>query len=331
MNSRPAIDPAADEQASLWAARLEGARLSAAYRAELDAWLAADPAHRALLSKYCQFSADLEKQLPVLVETGVLKVPPPEKGARSRWGFPRFALATVALAAVTAVGLWTLRSGARFENFAVPPGQRQSFTLGDGTRVELNAHTNLQFAEQGGERRARLVEGEAFFVVSKNKARPFIVETPSGSVRVTGTTFDVRTDPGALDVTVIEGAVQVQPGAAAAARETTSVALGAGDWLSVVGGGVTVRKLSREALDDALAWRQGIVVFVDEPLAAALARFGRYHGRSIQVSPAAAKLPVSGRYSLDDLPGFLTGVEESLGIRAAKEPGGALRVGLRSE
>ncbi len=40
--------------------------LSAVHRIALDAWLAENPAHRALLSHYCQFSADLEQQLPLL-------------------------------------------------------------------------------------------------------------------------------------------------------------------------------------------------------------------------------------------------------------------------
>ncbi len=56
----------AEEQATLWAARLDGSVLSADQRIALDAWLTADPAHRVLLSSYCQFSADLEQQMPLL-------------------------------------------------------------------------------------------------------------------------------------------------------------------------------------------------------------------------------------------------------------------------
>ena len=63
-------DPVTEEQASLWAARLEGSSLSAADRAALDAWLAEKPVHRVLLSDYCQFSADLEQLLPSLVAAG---------------------------------------------------------------------------------------------------------------------------------------------------------------------------------------------------------------------------------------------------------------------
>ena len=94
---------------------------------------------------------------------------------------------------------------------------------------------------------------------------------------------------------------------------------------------MTTRNLSSDAMENFLAWRQGMVVFVDEPLEAALARFARYHGRSIQVSPAAGKLLVGGPYSLDDLNGFLLQNEEVLGIRSRKEPDGSFRVTLRSE
>jgi transmembrane sensor len=66
-SSQPIHDSIADEQAALWAARLDGDTLDSAQRAELDAWLAQKPHHRALLSRYCQFSADLEEQIPALV------------------------------------------------------------------------------------------------------------------------------------------------------------------------------------------------------------------------------------------------------------------------
>ena len=60
------LDPVADEQASLWAAKLDGSELSAADRRALHVWLETHPSHRTLLSHYCQFSADLEQQLPLL-------------------------------------------------------------------------------------------------------------------------------------------------------------------------------------------------------------------------------------------------------------------------
>jgi transmembrane sensor len=333
MNSFPkCLDPAAEEQASLWAARLDGSVPSADDHNALEAWLAEAPAHRELLSYYCQFSTDLEQQLPALVESGAVELPPAPAPARSRtwlkWGLG------VGLAAA-ALMLWLARPRTQSENLASPMAVRQTLNLADGTRVELNAQTNLQIEITRNGRRVRLASGEAFFAVHKEAARPFIVETPAGSVRVTGTQFDVRAETAApLEVTVVEGSVQVRP-ADMAGRPGAPVLLGAGAQLSAGPSGVEVRALSATALDDALAWRQGQIVFADVPLRTALARFARYHGRGITATAAAAEMRVGGRYSLDDLDGFLASLEVEdvlpVPVRVTRSLDGTVQVSLRTE
>lgn len=333
---------AADEQASLWAARLEGSALSAADRAALDAWLAADPLHRTLLSQYCQFAADLELTLPALVEAGLVAMPEvagasngidrmssSSRARRGRWKLPVFAGTTLAAAAAVALTLWIARPRTQFEDLATAVAQHQSFTLADGSQVELNAHTRLRVAFTRGERHVQLSDGEAFFSVTKDKSRPFIVDTPSGSVRVTGTQFDVRSDGAPhFEVTVAEGSVQVRPGGSAGGN-ASPVLLGAGEKLSAVDGTVKVSPLAAVALNDALAWRQGQVVFDRVPLRDALARFARYHGREILASDSAAGLTIGGRFSLDDLEGFFSALEEIHPVKVARRSSGAIQVNLR--
>jgi transmembrane sensor len=329
MNRFPqSLDPAAEEQASLWAARLDGSVVSAADQNALEAWLAETPVHRELLSYFCQFSADLEQQLPALAEAGAVELPPASAPARDRhwlpWGLAA-GLASIALV------VWLARPGTQSENLASPIAARQSLSLVDGTRVELNAQTNLQVQIDRNGRHVRLASGEAFFAVHKEADRPFIVETPAGSVRVTGTQFDVRADAAApLEVTVVEGSVQVRP-ADPAGHSGAPVLLRAGDQMSAGPSGAEVRALSANALDDALAWRQGQIVFSDVPLRTALARFARYHGRGITATDAAAEKRLGGRYSLDDLDGFLASLEEALAVRATRNLDGTVQVSLRSE
>lgn len=326
---------AADEQASLWAARLEGGTLDAADRTALDTWLAASPQHRALLSDYCQFSADLEQSLPALVSAGAVKMPATAQPPRHRWSFSWLTLAGGTLAAAAAVALFftlapTGSSGV--ETLATSVAQRQSFTLSDGTRVELNAQTSLRVENTRDERRVRLASGQAYFAVAKDASRPFIVETPTGSVRVTGTVFDVRTDKvSELDVTVVEGSVQVRPSDTAGTGPRPPSSLTAGEHLSATAHGVTRLTLTASGLDDALAWRQGKIVFNNQPLHAALARFAQYHGRGITVTPAAQKLTIGGRFSLDDLNGFLDALAQIHPIRVNADPSGILRISLRTE
>ena len=125
MNSFPApTNPTSEEQASLWAARLDGSVLSATDRLILDEWLASHPDHRALLSRYCQFSADLEQQMPLLegIKELSVEVSPSLATAQpypwSRWPL----MASVALTAAAAVGLffWLARPDTRIELLATP-------------------------------------------------------------------------------------------------------------------------------------------------------------------------------------------------------------------
>jgi transmembrane sensor len=329
MNSSPHSSVLAEEQASLWAARLDGSALSAADRVELESWLAADPAHRALLSTYCQFSADLEQQLPLLAGARD-ELAEKTVGAASRspwWRWPAWAGATLAAAAALAVFLWPGQPQQLSTKLGTPVAERHRHTLADGSVIELNAQTAVAIEFGATERRARLAGGEAFFTIARDAARPFYVETPAGSVRVTGTEFNVRTGEGAdLEVTVLEGSVQVRPGAAAAARS-----LRTGDRLVAAGGRVDVTALSPNQLNDTLAWRQGQVVFDGTPLREALGRFARYHGRTLTASEAAARQRVGGRYSLDDLDGFLSTLEEILPVRVARGFDGAIHVGAVGE
>ena len=65
---------------------------------------------------------------------------------------------------------------------------------------------------------------------------------------------------------------------------------------------------------------------MDPRLDEALARFASYHARPIVVEPAAAGLGVGGRYSLDDLDGFLAAIEQALPVSVLRGERGAVRI-----
>lgn len=328
-------DSAAEEQASLWAAKLDGSLMSATDRLALDEWLAGDPDHRALLSSYCQFSADLEQQMPLI--EGIKEL---SDGARTtpataqpfpwlRW--PMMAGAALTAAAAVALVFWLVQPKQQFGNVATPAAQRQTLTLADGTKVELNAQTNIQIEIDGKGRKVRLATGEAFFAVHKDPSRPFIVETPNGSVRVTGTKFDVRTENASvLEVTVLEGSVQAHPGNSSD-QPAAPVMLKAGDNLLASSGPLQRHNLSEAELDAALAWRQGQIVLKDMPLREVLSRFARYHGRGIAAAPDVAELSVGGRFSLDDLDGFFGSLETALPVKVVRSLNGTVQVVSRPE
>lgn len=325
--SSHSFDPSTEERAALWAARLDGSSLSAADRTELDAWLAQNPAHRVLLSQYCQFSADLEQHLPALVQSGAVSMPAIASPARSRTSRWRALWVGGFLTAAAAIAVLSLRvaPGIESHNLSTAVAQRQALTLSDGSQIELNAHTTLRVDFDRAERRVRLARGRAFFTVAKDTDRPFIVETPAGSVRVTGTRFDVHTDTASpFEVTVLDGSVQVRAGASHA-----PVHLNARDHLSSTGEHISVTPLSPAELADRLAWRDGRVVFADTPLRDAIAHFARHHARKITAVPAVADLRIGGRFNLDDLDGFFTALESILPVQILRDRDGSIQVAAR--
>ena len=316
-----------DEQAAYWAMRLDGSELTTADRARLDAWVAADPANRAALAEYCQLSADLEQRMPLLegIRDETAETPTALHAARPspwlRWP----ALAGVVLTAAAAVTLlfWVGDRPARPETLATAVAERRSLALADGSTVELNARTSLTVTLEREVRRVRLEDGEAFFAVAKDPGRPFVVETPAGEVRVTGTQFSVRADrEGGLAVTVAEGSVQAVPIAGPAVPLVARQQFTTGPDQSPA-----TLFLSPEALDDALAWRRGQAVFRAMPLGDALAHFARYHGRDLGAVGRAAEYKIGGTYRLDDLDGFLRDIQDAFAVRVQPDTQtGAVRV-----
>ena len=67
-------------------------------------------------------------------------------------------------------------------------------TLPDGSLVHLNNNSRLIYPEKFGDRRDMILDGEAYFMVAKDKSRQFVVHTPQGEIRVYGTEFWVKTD-----------------------------------------------------------------------------------------------------------------------------------------
>lgn len=92
----------------------------------------------------------------------------------------------------------------------VPFGKRSNLQLADGTRVWLNAGSQLAFPQKfaGRERRVYL-KGEAYFEVSRDEDRSFVVSTGQMDIRVHGTRFNVNSNDmeSRLEVVLVEGSV----------------------------------------------------------------------------------------------------------------------------
>lgn len=94
----------------------------------------------------------------------------------------------------------------------VPYGEQVQVVLQDGTIVQLNSGSHLQYPKSFGlfSRNVKL-SGEGYFSVAKENARPFVVNLNEIKVRVTGTKFNVKAYPDDYKITVAleEGSVNI--------------------------------------------------------------------------------------------------------------------------
>lgn len=101
-----------------------------------------------------------------------------------------------------------------YNKVETPHGGEYRITLGDGTRVHLNALSALRYpVEFAADKREVELSGEAYFEVTKD-ARPFLVKTEKGvGVEVLGTTFNLSAYPGEIcQTTLLDGSVKVSNG-----------------------------------------------------------------------------------------------------------------------
>lgn len=321
-SSHPPARERAEKEAALWAARLETGPLSPLQQVQLSDWLEANPDHRWLLSRYRELNALLAEQVPVLMDATEVEAVVDRAAGWQRFRRRLLPVMTVAALVVLGLTVWTFQP----DRMATSSGERRTVSLEDGSRVELNAETRLEVKFRRGERRVALFQGEALFQVVHDPLRPFVVSSDAGAVRVTGTAFNVREKAaGALVVTVLEGSVQVQP------DQGVPIPVSFNQQAEVAAGQVQVRALTLDQAQNAVAWRVGQVAFNDVRLDDALRSFAPYHSKKVEVDASVAALRVGGRFSLDDLDGFLAAIEEALPVTVLRGSETTLRVLSRKQ
>jgi transmembrane sensor len=146
------------------------------------------------------------------------------------------------------------------------------FVLPDGSRVWLNQHTSLKYAEAFDTREVWL-EGEAQFEVRRDTSAPFRVYAGDVTTRVLGTKFNVWAYPeqGRTEVAVLRGKVRVE-------TASEQVVLEAGEAAQYL---KTTAKLQADEnlYANTDAWKTGVLQFEDAPLEQVVHTLERLYGQ----------------------------------------------------
>lgn len=207
-----------------------------------------------------------------------------ELGKEKRAVIFRRAVKAVGVAAAIAVGVFFgLRhhetdTPIAVETLSAPAGLITESILSDGTKICLNAGSKLEIINyKKNERRVRLY-GEAYFDVTRDEMRPFIVETGKIAVRVLGTEFDVNSKGDEHSVVLVRGAVQVD---SQTDEETLSYRLVPGQRFSrnPSDGSGNITHVSTE---DYTSWINGYLKFEKLPVGQVILKIQDYYGICIR-------------------------------------------------
>lgn len=145
-----------------------------------------------------------------------------------------------------------------YNKLTTPIGGEYSLVLSDGTKVFLNADSELKYpVEFSDGKRIVDLKGEAYFEVHKDSLRPFVVRVNGAEVTVLGTSFNVNTygDDGQIYTTLVNGSVRVS---SVKNGQAEVLKPGMQSVMDVQSGQLTVREVDVEPY---VAWREGRFVF----------------------------------------------------------------------
>lgn len=218
-----------------------------------------------------RFNAITEEKIPVEKESVINLIR------------PYFKYAAI-LIVVFAVGFYFVNKNINsYVSISTLNAQKSSIELPDGTKVWINAGSTLSYKKDfiQDERRIKL-NGEAYFEVTKNESKPFIVElNDKSTITVLGTSFDVKSykEDTESEVTLLEGKIKLIPKKAI----EKAIIMNPGSKAVIENATNDVQLLAEENLISTLSWRNGELIFNRENLKNIVNELNRFYNIEITI------------------------------------------------
>lgn len=189
--------------------------------------------------------------------------------------------------------------------------------LPDGSTVMLNTCSSLRYPSKFiAENRTVEIKGEAFFQITKDENHPFIVHTDEGSVKVLGTSFNIKAykDDRLFSVSVETGKVEVN------VKESLMQLLPNECLIYDKENGEMFKK--KDNVEQITSWMQGGLYFNNTPIQSIILELERIYGCKIELDTNCTfEETLFGEHDNQSLDAVLKSIEYSTGIKNRKENG----------
>lgn len=236
-----------------------------------------------------------------------------------------FGLAAMLLIAIGIGSFALLRTGhdELLQSYETPIAGTGSSVLPDGSRVELGAGSRITTRYTPSQRFISVDVGEAYFLVAKDPARPFLVDAGGMQVTAVGTAFNVRRNRDRVVIAVSEGRVELD-----AEEQSALTPLLAGQQAVYNSDSRTVTIAQINAMDVA-SWRNGVLKYMHEPLGSVAEDLSRYHHKRIVISDERlSAMPFTGTVFSSRIGDALKALESVFPLQV-KERGDAIELAPR--
>ncbi|KAF0237261.1 MAG: anti-sigma [Prolixibacteraceae bacterium] len=184
----------------------------------------------------------------------------------------------------------------------VPNGRRAYLTLSDGTKVWLNAGSKLIFPSVFAlKTREVYVEGEAFFDVTKDAKKPFIVKTNEIDIRVFGTSFNISAYPGEklIETVLVTGKVQIEYNKRKLTKNEKTI-LAPSQYASFERDNHVI-DVKDVDVNSYISWKEGWYQLDKLPLFSVATKLERYYNVKIIIDADSLKdVKITGKLELND-------------------------------
>ena len=216
-----------------------------------------------------------------------------------------FRVAAVLIPVVLIVGLYMqlnskvdLFGTSEYEEVVVDKGERIQIMFQDGTKVYINSDSKLRYPKKFAlNTREVYLEGEAYFVVAKNKNRPFIVNLSGPAIHVLGTSFNVNTyKKDVIETSLLTGKIKISGGSLP--HEYTLTPGEKATYSSVD----KALKITKADVHVETGWCNDYLIFDSEPLIDVIEQIERWYGVEIELKyPQIAQDLLSGSFRHENI------------------------------
>ncbi len=339
-------DPKIEDEAAEWVIRQDSSLMTNADEQQFNAWLAQSDAHASAYNDMLvawyeldNIGSRIPEARPHDALSNTIRFPQTSRKETvcqtrpitpGRFWNPRPIAAAAALLAIISIGWFMAGTPDNNNILTTDVGEIRKEVLADGSTVSLNTDTKLVVDYSETARRIILKNGEVYFTVAHDAARPFVVFTDKGVIRAVGTEFDIFNRNDSVVVTITEGIVDyIHP--SEELRHATDIAniaeiapsptkrLTAGQRLDFNGPTPAVIDASEDEIERIHAWNQNMLSFSGETLQEVVKTLNYHTNRHIIVADKRLNNRlIGGRFNAKDINGIISSLELILPVKVVR-------------